>query len=106
MNALILIGSLWRKEKNLEKTNYEKIKEMSIQKLAEWLDEYSAFEGTPWGKDFDKTYCQNCETVYNDFGTPCSYCELSEGEECRFFPNKKLINNLDIIKLWLKKKAD
>jgi len=105
-------------------TNFESIKQMSIDELAEWLDEYGQFDCSPWSEWFSKKYCANCESVkckyedtektlgftpyrfgYYDGNVECSYCELEK--KCRFFPDLKDVpDNLEIIKMWLTKEKD
>lgn len=84
-----------------------------LEEFVTWLDEYGAFDGSPWMEWFNKEYCKKCESIgctYNAYWglekpdevrkVECSYCEL-EGK-CRFFPNyETTIDNKDIIKLWL-----
>lgn len=86
-------------------TQFEILKSMDIETLAEWLDKNGQFDGSPWTIWFDKLYCGNCESImchYEDNSRefPCSYCEIYE--KCRFFPNmSKTPDNKDIIKMWL-----
>lgn len=86
--------------------NFEKLKQMSIDRFAKWLDEYGNFDSSPWMKWFDETYCANCESIithpinYSNLGIPCSYCELEK--KCKFFLDmKEPPDTLEIIKMWL-----
>lgn len=86
--------------------NFEKFKQMSIDELAEWLDEHGNFDSSPWMKWFDKKYCANCESImthpvdYPNLNIPCAYCELEK--KCKFFPDmKEPPDTLKIIKMWL-----
>ena len=101
-------------------TNFERLKAMPIDELAEWLDENGLFDGSPWMNWFDKTYCDKCESIkckYKDveqlYGfdnessereIECAYCEVYG--KCKFFDEiDDIPNNLAIIKLWLKEEA-
>lgn len=99
--------------------NFEFIKSLSIDELAEWLDSYGSFDNSPWAKWFAEKYCDKCASIkckYEDtekllgftpyrFGTyngdvECAYCEL-EGK-CRFFADlADTPDNLTTIKMWL-----
>lgn len=100
-------------------THYSQITSLSIEGLAEWLDEHGQFDGSPWLTWFDKTYCSNCPSltlsgeeakVQLGFERPfciestCAYCEIHK--ECKFFPGKETPNNKEIIAMWLKEKAE
>ena len=101
-------------------TNYKNLKTMNIDKLAEWLDEYGQFDGSPWSEWFDTNYCKKCKPIkcsYKDaekigleplnanYETDCSYCELYN--KCKFFKQLDDIPaNKDIIKMWLKSKVE
>lgn len=87
--------------------NFEKLKAMSIDELAEWLDANGMWDNSPWSKHFDSKYCQQCEsikaTVEDDFGKrECefAYCELEN--KCRYFLDYEDVPDCkDIIKMWL-----
>ena len=82
--------------------NFEYIKSLSVDELAEWLDEHGEFDGAPWSIWFDKTYCSKCDPVMgkypdSDREIEFAWCELND--KCRFMdfiPDAK-----EIIKLWL-----
>ena len=95
-------------------TNFEFIKNMSIEELAQFLDCYGRFDDTPWLRWFNETYCENCEAViakYEDsiFGpgheAEFAYCELSDEsgiKRCRFFPNiDDVPNSKETCLMWL-----
>ena len=101
-------------------TNFAKLKNMSVTELAEWLDEYGQFDGAPWNNWFNKSYCENCESIklnYEDsknklgieplsldLTCECAYCECND--HCRFFPNIEGIpDNKEVIELWLIEEA-
>ena len=94
-------------------SNIEELQSMSLEKFAEWLDEYGQFDNSPWMKWFNEKYCNKCEAikceVNQQFGAndlfikqevECSYCELEK--KCRFFTDfNNVPSNIDIIKMWL-----
>ena len=43
--------------------NFEKLKSMSAEELAEWFDKYIAFDNAPYMIWFDQKYCKNCEPI-------------------------------------------
>lgn len=85
--------------------NWAKLKNMSTEDLAEWLDQYGQFDNSPWMSWFDEKYCKNCESIMchyedNTHEFPCSYCELNGS--CKFFPDlDEVPGNKMIIKMWL-----
>lgn len=93
-------------------SNFERLKSMSVDELAEWLDENGKFDNSLWMQWFDQKYCKNCEDVERHYESDgyytrmCfAYCELNH--KCRFFPNlDDAPNNEDIIKLWLEEEVE
>ena len=87
-------------------TQFEKLTNMNLEDLAEWLDKYGQFEDTPWLRRFDRLYCKNCASVmvrYEDsqYEFPCAWCEING--KCKHFPEIDGIpGNKDMIKMWLK----
>lgn len=92
--------------------NFEKLKLMSVEELAEWLNTLH-YDNTPWLQWFDSKYCSQCDSVvvtsneYKDkFGcsgygdtVECAYCEWENG--CKFFPKMDEAPSLtDILKMW------
>lgn len=90
-------------------TNFERFASMTIDELADWLDEYATFDQAPHMLWFTETYCENCPAVMveseaSDREFLCSWCELEK--KCKFFPGREEVpNNRDIIKLWLEKEV-
>lgn len=104
--------------------NFEFIKSLSIDELAEWLDKHGNFDSSPWSDWFAKKYCDNCESIkckykytekalgfspysYSSYGgdIECAYCELEN--KCRFFPDlDETPDNLTTIKMWLKENKE
>lgn len=105
-------------------TNLEKIKEMPIKELAEWLDENGMFDNSPWSNWFNEHYCEKCESVkckyeeaektvgftpylFGDYSgdLECAYCEIEN--KCRFFPELDDVpDNKEVIEMWLIEEAD
>ena len=86
-------------------SNFESLKSMSIDQLAEWLDEHGQFDTAPWTLWFDRSYCGNCDPImckYQDsnFEFPCAWCELNDS--CKYFPERKDVpSSVNIVKMWL-----
>lgn len=99
------------------KTIYDYIKEMQVDKLAEYLEKLNWEDNAPWDKWFNEKYCDNCPVLsvpwaeywerepdeYNkDETIECSYCEYKK--RCKFFPDNSpygIPEEVDIIKLYL-----
>lgn len=87
-------------------TIFETFKHMTIDELADWLDKYGQFDGSPWIQWWDKKYCDKCEGIKVDNETyygvlEYTWCEL-HNSKCKFFPDRKeMPSNKDIIKMWL-----
>lgn len=87
--------------------NFEYIKSLSIDKLAEWFDQHIELDGTPWATWFDETYCSKCEPeigTITDTGREIklAWCEIYY--KCRFIdfiPDGK-----QIVKLWLESEGN
>ena len=86
-------------------TQFEKFNLMDIDTLAEWICEHGEFDGSPWCKWFDETYCRKCEPVMCHYPNskrefPCAWCELER--KCKFFMNlNEQPDSKDVIKMWL-----
>lgn len=80
-------------------TKFEDFKNMNIDELAEWLNQYGneQFFDT-W---FAEKYCENCDRVVSDSDThDYAYCELND--DCQMCPGHDVTkNNTYIIKMWL-----
>ena len=93
-------------------TVFEKIKSMSKEEFAAWLDKYGSYDGSSWQKWWDENYCSKCATVFGtaDFWkqdnaknkqVPFAWCELHDGK-CKFFPNHtKVPDSEETILMWL-----
>ena len=101
--------------------NFKRIQSMTVDELAEWLDENGQFDSAPWSEWFSKKYCNNCESIKCKYADTeeklgitkfsysgeieCAYCELEKN--CRFFPELDDVpDNREVIKLWLEEEAD
>lgn len=95
-------------------TNFEKLKTMTVDELADWLNENCQHDEAPWVEWFDKNYCKKCEPItcrveatnigleplFPEQEVDCAYCELEN--KCRFCPEATGIPSLKtIIKMWL-----
>lgn len=84
---------------------FDEIVSKNIDELAEWLDKYGYFDGSPWTEWFDKNYCSKCESVITGeqdeyWSNEFYWCELNG--KCRFFVEMDNIpDNKFVIKLWL-----
>lgn len=102
-------------------TNFAKFKIMTIDELADFLDKFGQFDGTPWSEWFGHHYCDNCESIRCKHAeteeklgilppsyrgeVDCAYCELND--QCKFFPQIEGIpENREVIKMWLNKEVD
>lgn len=86
--------------------NFEYLKLLTVDEIADWLDKYGQFDGAPWSDWFDSTYCKKCEpitcsiTEFSERKILCNYCELED--KCKFFPDYEHAPGLkEILKLWL-----
>lgn len=92
-------------------TNYENITK-NKQSLINFLDKHCQIDGSPWSDWFDDNYCSLCEPIktkcrVEKFYRPdeCAYCEINGN--CKFFKHlNEIPSNIEIIKMWLKQKAE
>ena len=97
-------------------SNFEKLKSMSMEDLAAWLDKNGIIDNSPWLEDFNNKYCANCESVmckyenaeaavgfkpyFSDDEIECAWCEIYK--KCRFFPDMdKVPDGVEMAKMWL-----
>lgn len=84
---------------------FDNFKSKNIDELAEWLDEYGAFDSSPWMRWFDFHYCQHCyeESFYDEESgveTICCWCEYYK--KCKFFEHMdETPDSKQIAKMWL-----
>ena len=85
--------------------NFDKLKLLDIDQLAEWLDANGMWDNSLWSKWFDLKYCENCEDIMcksadDSRQFPCAYCEIHDN--CRYFPGREDVPSCkEIIKMWL-----
>lgn len=94
----------------------EKVRSMSIDELATFIDKYGMYDNTPWMNWWDKNYCDKCESIklnyeesqkilqivpfFKDSTVECAYCEVHG--KCRYFPDIEETPSMkDIVKMWL-----
>ena len=87
-------------------TRFKKLNTMDIDALAEWLDKYVQYDGSPWCEWFDENYCKNCEYIMchypdSECEFPCAWCEIND-YKCKFFPDMdEQPDSREIVKMWL-----
>ena len=90
--------------------NFEKLRSISVEELAEWLDKHLAFDNAPYTIWFDQKYCKNCEPIMckcpdSSLRIPCAYCELED--TCIYFPEQEDVPDIQqIIKMWLEAEVE
>ena len=94
-------------------TNYEKIKSMSQDELARFLDDV-AIDEAPWNKAFDEHFCKDCPAVKANMEQPdgppdiemsFAWCEVFG--YCKFFSQlDDTPSHLDVLKWWLNSNSD
>lgn len=90
--------------------NFERLKSMSVDELAKWLDTNGMWDNSPWSQWFDQKYCKNCPDIMckspdDSRQFPCAYCEIYDN--CRFFPEQEDVPDCkDIIKMWLAEEVE
>ena len=93
-------------------SNFEKLKSMSVEEFATWLDKHLAFDDAPQTLWFAETYCGKCDPVEGEwegtYGThKCkfAYCELNH--KCRYFQDLPDVpDGVDVVKMWLESEAE
>lgn len=85
-------------------TMFDKIKDMSINELTEFLMQFN--EGfTPWMDWFSDTYCNNCSPQYHKLHDDMdeqefAWCELHDS--CKYFQDMDDVPDIkQTIKMWL-----
>ena len=101
--------------------NFKKIKSMSVEELAEWLDQNGIIDDSPWTEYFNNKYCANCESVvckhedaekvlgfklcFWDDDIDCAYCEVYK--KCRYFPDMPEVpDGKEMARLWLEAEVE
>ena len=81
----------------MELTNFEKLKNLSMEEMAEFLSEQMALEGTVYDQWMMDTFCNNCPDVEDYDGSPVSFCEINHDCPYGFY----LLSNKDLVMRWL-----
>ena len=101
--------------------NFEKLQSMSIDELAEWLDQNGIIDNSPWLEDFNDKYCAKCESVmckyedaekavgfkplFSDDEIECAYCEVYK--KCRYFEEMDEVpDGKEMVRLWLEEEVE
>ena len=106
-------------------TNFDRLRSMTIDELAEWLDKNGMIDNSPWLNSFNEKYCEKCESIecsyvdakeklgltpFYDETFECAYCELADEtgvKRCRFFTELDDVpDNKEMIKMWLEEEAE
>lgn len=78
-------------------SNFEKLKNLSMEEMAEFLSEQMAREGTVYDQWMVDTFCNNCPDVEDYDGSPVSFCEMNE--DCPY--GLCNISDKDLVMHWL-----
>lgn len=78
-------------------SNFEKLKNLSMEEMAEFLSDQMALEGTIYDQWMVDTFCNNCPEVEGYDGSQASFCEMNE--DCPY--GLYLISNKDLVMRWL-----
>lgn len=78
-------------------TNFEKLKNLSMEEMAEFLSEQMALEGTVYDQWMVDTFCNNCPDVEGYDGSPVTFCEMNE--DCPY--GLCNISDKDLVMRWL-----
>lgn len=78
-------------------SNFEKLKNLSIEEMAEFLSGQMALEGTVYDQWMVDTFCNNCPEVEDYDGSPVSFCEMNE--DCPY--GLCNISDKDLVMRWL-----
>lgn len=86
-------------------TVFDMIQNKNIDELADWINEYFAFDSAPYWDWWDEKYCKKCEAIIaTDDEAEFAYCEVYNN--CRFFKDMNDIpDHKQIIKMWLESEA-
>lgn len=78
-------------------TNFEKLKNLSMEEMAEFLSEQMALEGTVYDQWMVDTFCNNCPDAEGYDGSLVSFCEMNE--DCPY--GLCNISDKDLVMRWL-----
>ena len=78
-------------------SNFEKLKNLSMEEMAEFLSEQMALEGTVYDQWIVDTFCDNCPDTEDYDGSLVSFCEMNH--DCPY--GLYLLSNKDLVMRWL-----
>lgn len=78
-------------------TNFEKLKNLSMEEMAEFLSDQMELEGTVYDQWMVDTFCNNCPDEEDYDGSPASFCETNH--DCPY--GLYLPSNKDLVMRWL-----
>ena len=81
----------------MELTNFEKLKNLSMEEMAEFLSDQMALEGTIYDQWMTDTFCNNCSNIEDYNGNLLSFCEMNE--DCPY--GLWNISDKDLVMRWL-----
>ena len=81
----------------MELTNFEKLKNLSMEEMAEFLSDQMALEGTIYDQWMTDTFCNNCPYIKGYDGSLVSFCEINH--DCPY--GLYLLSDKDLVMRWL-----
>lgn len=78
-------------------TNFEKLKNLSMEEMAEFLASQMAIENTIYDKWMVETFCDDCPDIKDYDGSPASFCEINH--DCPY--GLYCIDDKDLVMRWL-----
>ena len=78
-------------------SNFEKLRNLSMEEMAEFLSDQMALEGTVYDQWMVDTFCNNCPDEEDYDGSPVSFCEMNE--DCPY--GLCNISDKDLVMRWL-----
>lgn len=92
--------------------NYERIRNMSIDDLAEFLDERWSHDNDPSIEWWNRKYCGHCEPVmkhvnFSGRETEMDFAWCEVNGKCKYFPElEEYPNTKQMMKLWLEEEIE
>ena len=78
-------------------SNFEKLKNLSMEEMAEFLSDQMALEGTIYDQWMVDTFCNNCLDTEDYDGSLVSFCEMNH--DCPYGVCN--ISDKDLVMRWL-----
>ena len=78
-------------------SNFEKLKNLSMEEMAEFLSDQMALEGTVYDQWMVDKFCNDCPDVEDYDGTMVSFCEVNQ--DCPY--GLYCIIDKDLVMRWL-----